>query len=256
PGMDMGPILEELRRRLEEEVDYRPEGDAQDQFAQFYAAAPVYAIPGGVMAAQHVLVSEWMDGVPLSTLIDHAPQEERDRAGAAYLRLLLEAPARAGLLHADPHPGNFLLTPDGRLGVLDYGAVNRLPDGLPGGLTRVLAAAAYGDAAALVDVLRAGGFVRGEVAVDAGAVRGLAGRFLGSRQAVEGTFSREWLREMFSDLQDPGTDGFRVGVTLNLPPQYVLIQRVWLGGLAVLSQLEATVPMREIVRTAMPGALS
>ncbi|HLS45550.1 MAG TPA: AarF/ABC1/UbiB kinase family protein [Ornithinicoccus sp.] len=256
PGMDMGPILEELRRRLEEEVDYRLEGDAQDQFAQFYADDPVYAIPGVVMAAQRVLVSEWMDGVPLSTLIDHAPQEERDRAGAAYLRLLLEAPARAGLLHADPHPGNFLLTPDGRLGVLDYGAVNRLPDGLPEGLTRVLAAAAYGDAEELVDVLREEGFVRGSVSVDAEAVRGFVDRFLGPLQAEEFTFSREWMREMFSDLQDPRTDGFRVGVTLNLPPQYVLIQRVWLGGLAVLSQLEATVPMREIVRTAMPGALS
>src|SRR5690606_37212319 len=165
PGMDMAPILEELRRRLEEEVDYRLEGDAQDQFAQFYADDPVYAIPGVVMATHRVLVSEWLDGVPLSTLIDRAPQDERDRAGAAYLRLLLEAPQRAGLLHADPHPGNFLLLPDGRLGVLDYGAVNRLPDGLPEGLSRVLGAAAHGDAEELVDVLREEGFVRGSVTV-------------------------------------------------------------------------------------------
>ena len=255
PGMDLGPILEELRRRLREEVDYRLEGDAQEQFGQFYADDPDYAVPGVVLAAQRVLVSEWLEGVPLSTLIDRAPQAERDRAGAAYLRLLLEAPARAGLLHADPHPGNFLLLPDGRLGVLDYGAVNRLPDGLPAGLSRVLGAAAHGDAEELVEVLRDEGFVLRSVAVDAQAIRAFVDRFLGPLQAEEFTFSRAWMREMFADFQDPRTEAFRVGTMLNLPPQYVLVQRVWMGGLAVLSQLEATVPMRTIVQAAMPGTL-
>ena len=47
------------------------------------------------------------------------------------VRFLFSGPARAGLLHADPHPGNFRLLADGRLGVLDFGAVDRLPDGLP-----------------------------------------------------------------------------------------------------------------------------
>ncbi|QDO89575.1 AarF/ABC1/UbiB kinase family protein [Ornithinimicrobium ciconiae] len=255
PGLEMEPILDELRRRLHEEVDYRLEGDAQQQFGQFYAGDPTYAVPGVVDVTQRVLVTEWLDGVPLSSLIDRAPQADRDRAGTAYLRLLLEAPQRAGLLHADPHPGNFLLLPDGRLGVLDYGAVNRLPEGLPDGLSRVLGAAAHGDAEELVEVLRDEGFVRRSVAVDAEAVRGFVNRFLGPLQAEEFTFSREWMRETFADLQDPRAEGFRVSLTLNLPPQYVLVQRVWLGGLAVLSQLEATVPMREIVRSAMPDAL-
>lgn len=255
PGLDMEPILDELRRRLHEELDYRLEGDAQEQFGQFYAGDPTYAVPGVVEVTQRVLVTEWLDGVPLSSLIDHAPQADRDHAGTAYLRLLLEAPQRAGLLHADPHPGNFLLLSDGRLGVLDYGAVNRLPEGLPDGLSRVLSAAADGDAEELVEVLRDEGFVRRSVAVDAEALRGFVDRFLGPLQAEEFTFSRQWMRETFADLQDPRTKGFRVGLTLNLPAEYVLVQRVWLGGLAVLSQLEATVPMREIVRSAMPGAL-
>ncbi|USQ79211.1 AarF/ABC1/UbiB kinase family protein [Ornithinimicrobium faecis] len=256
PGLDIEPILTELRRRLREEVDYRLEGDAQEQFGQFYADDPTYAVPGVVEVTQRVLVTEWLDGVPLSTLIDRAPQGDRDRAASAYLRLLLQAPERAGLLHADPHPGNFLVLPDGRLGVLDFGAVNRLPDGLPGGLSRVLSAAAHGDADELVEVLRDEGFVRRSVDVDAEAIRAFVDRFLRPLQAEEFTFSRGWMRETFADLQDPRSEGFRVGLTLNLPPEYVLVQRVWLGGLAVLSQLEATVPMREIVRAAMPGALN
>ena len=67
-----------------------------------------------------------------------APRTERDRAGLLFVRFLFSGPARAGLLHADPHPGNFRLLADGRLGVLDFGAVDRLPDGLPPFIGRLL----------------------------------------------------------------------------------------------------------------------
>ena len=72
-----------------------------------------------------------MDGTPLSTIIADGTQDERDRAGSLLALLHYSAPARAGLLHADPHPGNFRMLPDGRLGVVDFGAVARLPDGCP-----------------------------------------------------------------------------------------------------------------------------
>ncbi len=54
------------------------------------------------------------------------------------VRFLFSGPARAGLLHADPHPGNFRLLDDGRLGVLDFGAVDRLPGGFPQFFGRLL----------------------------------------------------------------------------------------------------------------------
>ena len=89
-------------------------------------------------APAHVLVSEWMDGTPLSRIISDGSKEQRDRAGILLVRFLFSGPARAGLLHADPHPGNFRLLDDGRLGVLDFGAVDRLPDGLPPFFGRLL----------------------------------------------------------------------------------------------------------------------
>ena len=76
-----------------------------------------------------MLVTEWIDG--RAAVADHRDghREERDRAGPLLARVpLLRRRPRAGLLHADPHPGNFRLLADGRLGVLDFGAVARLPE--------------------------------------------------------------------------------------------------------------------------------
>ncbi len=77
------------------------------------------------------MVSEWISGRKLSEVIAAGTADERDQAGGLLAEFHYCAPARAGLLHADPHPGNFQLLPDGRLLVLDFGAVARLPDGLP-----------------------------------------------------------------------------------------------------------------------------
>ena len=131
PGLEVRPLLDELRSRMAEELDYKLEAQAQQAFADAYAGDPDIAVPGVVVRTGHVLVSEWMDGTPLSKIISDGTQEERDRMGLLFVRFLFSGPARAGMLHADPHPGNFRMLPDGRLGVLDFGAVDRLPGGMP-----------------------------------------------------------------------------------------------------------------------------
>ncbi len=131
PGLEVRPLLDELRNRVTEELDYRMEGDSQGAFAEAFANDPDILVPRVLQASDHVLVSEWIDGTPLSKVISDGTQDQRDRAGMLLVRFLFSSPARAGLLHADPHPGNFRLMDDGRLGVLDFGAVDRLPDGLP-----------------------------------------------------------------------------------------------------------------------------
>ena len=169
PGLDVKPLLAELAGRVAEELDYALEADAQRAFAAAYADDQQIAVPRVVASAPKVLVTEWIDGTPLSTIIAGG---SAGRARPGRLRcwppLHFSRPARAGLLHADPHPGNFRLLPDGRLGVLDFGAVARLPGGLPaqpiGRLTRL---ALDGDAEAVLDGLRDEGFVRPERRVDA-----------------------------------------------------------------------------------------
>ena len=109
PGLDVKPLLDELRDRVAEELDYHLEAAAQRAFADAYAGDPDIYVPPVVTETDHVLVTEWMDGTPLSKIISDGSKIERDRAGILLTRFLFSGPARAGLLHADPHPGNFRL---------------------------------------------------------------------------------------------------------------------------------------------------
>ena len=255
PGLDVKPMLDELRDRVAEELDYHLEAAAQRAFAAAYDGDPDIYVPGVVTETAHVLVTEWMDGTPLSRVISDGSKAERDRAGIMLTRFLFSGPARAGLLHADPHPGNFRLLADGRLGVLDFGAVDRLPDGLPpifGRLLRIMHDPDP-DIAAVERELRADGFLRPGIAVDLDALRAFLAP-LAEPSAVETfKFSREWMREEATRVTDMGTSG--IARKFNLPPSYVLIHRVSTAGIGVLCQLECEGPFRAEVVRWVPGYL-
>lgn len=244
PGLDIKPLLDELRDRAVDELDYLHESQNQRAFAIAYEGDPEFVIPHVLVAAPHVLVSEWIDGTALSSIIKDGSQAERDAAGVLYERFLLSGPSRAGLLHADPHPGNFRITPDGRLGVLDFGACASLPDGLPSAMGSLLRIAQLGDAQTVIEGLRAEGFIKPNIEVDAEQVLGYLAPFVEPARYEEFTFSRDWMRGQFTRMNDMRNPDFAVGLKLNLPPSYALIHRVWLGCIGVLCQLGATVPMR------------
>ena len=253
PGVDIKPIMDELKARMSEELDYHLEARHQRHFAHAFRDDDDVLVPDVLVDSHHVLVTEWVDGRPLSQIITDGTQEERDEAATLYLEFLLRAPNRARLLHADPHPGNFRVTEDGRLGVLDYGAVNRLPSGLPASLGRVLTEALAGDAEALEAVLRQEGFIRQGVDIDPELLLDFLNPLVDPLIHEEFTPTREWLRSAAAQIQDPRRPQFLIGLKLNLPPEYLLIHRVWLGGIGVLSQMGGTVPLREMVCAYLPG---
>jgi len=253
PGLDIKPLLDELRERIGEEVDYRREAEAQGGFANAFADDPEFRVPAPVWNGEHVIVSEWVDGRPLSQIIAAGTQAERNRTGLLYVRFLFSGPARAGLLHADPHPGNYRMTPDGRLGVLDYGLVARLPDGLPRPIGQLLRRAVEGDHEAMLDGLREEGFVKPHIRIEPAALYDYLGPFTAPARAERFHFNREWMREQFARLNDPRSPGYTIGLKLNLPPSYLLIHRAWLGGMAVLSQLDCEAPFRAELERWLPG---
>jgi predicted unusual protein kinase regulating ubiquinone biosynthesis (AarF/ABC1/UbiB family) len=252
PGLDIKPILEELKARIVEELDYRLEADAQSKFALAFDGDPVFAVPRVVTSTQHVIVSEWLGGVPLSQLIAKGTRAERDLGARRYLEFLLAGPARAGLLHADPHPGNFRLLDDGRFGVLDFGAVKRLPDGMPPEIGRLFTLALQENAEGVVAGLREEGFIKASIQIDAAGLLRYLGPFLEPARHTTWTFSRSWLRELFSHVNDPRRPQWSLGLKLNLPPEYLLIHRVWLGGIGVLCQIEGEVPVLEVLAEWLP----
>ena len=253
PGLDIKPLVDELRERALEELDYLQESQYQRTFAAAFEGDRDFLVPHVLAAAPHVIVSEWVDGTPLSQVIAQGTQDERDRIGELYARFLLSGPERAGLLHSDPHPGNYRITPDGRLCVLDFGAVNRLPDGLPVAMGSLMRIAMTGDAETVLDGLRREGFVRPGISIDAQQLLDYLAPFIEPAQSEEFHFTREWMRGQFTRLNDVRGPGFTIGLKLNLPPSYALIHRVWLGCVGVLCQLEATVSIRSELERWAPG---
>ena len=253
PGLEVKPLLAEMRERVLEELDYTLEAASHREFAEAFDGDPDIAIPRVVASAPKAIVSEWMDGTPLSRIIADGTQAERDAAGSHLALLHYCAPARAGLLHADPHPGNFRMLADGRLGVVDFGAVARLPGGSPEPLGRLTRLALDGDSEAVMTVLREQGFLRPGVEVAAPSVMEYLGPILDPLRGPTFSFSRTWMREQASRLSDPRREEARVGRLFNLPPAYLLIHRVTLGSIAVLCQLGATAPYRSLAERWQPG---
>ncbi|WP_030969697.1 ABC1 kinase family protein [Streptomyces sp. NRRL S-1824] len=264
PGMDIKPLIAELRDRVSEELDYELEARSQQGHAEEFADDPDVVIPDVVHQSDQVLVTEWIDGVPLSEVITDGTQEQRDRAGQLLARFLFSGPARTGLLHADPHPGNFRLLPaeteDGeagqwRLGVLDFGTVDRLPGGLPQPIGDSLRLTLAGDAEAVYELLREEGFVKESIDLDPNAVLDYLLPIIEPAQVEEFTFTRSWMRNQAARIADLRSPAHQLGKQLNLPPAYLLIHRVTLSTIGVLCQLGATVRLRDELESWLPGFL-
>ncbi|MFF9511636.1 ABC1 kinase family protein [Streptomyces sp. NPDC014724] len=264
PGMDIKPLITELRDRVAEELDYEQEARSQRHHAEEFAADPDVVIPGVVHQSDQVLVTEWMDGVPLADVIADGTPEQRDRAGQLLARFLFSGPARTGLLHADPHPGNFRLLPpdaeageDGqwRLGVMDFGTVDRLPGGLPQIIGNSLRLTLAGEAVTVYELLRGEGFVKDSIDLDPDAVLDYLLPIIEPAQVEEFTFTRSWMRNQAARIADPRSPAHQLGKQLNLPPAYLLIHRVTLSTIGVLCQLGATVRLRDELESWLPGFL-
>jgi len=259
PGLDVKPLISELRNRVTEELDYALEAESQRIHAAEFVQDPDISVPGVVAQGDQVLVTEWMDGVPLSEVIANGSREQRDRAGQLLARFLFAGPARTGLLHADPHPGNFrLLMDEGpaegwRLGVLDFGTVDRLPEGLPLPVGTSLRLALAGDASGVLEMLRQEGFVKPTIDLDPDAVLDYLLPIIEPTAVDEFHFTRSWMRAQAARIGDPRSPAYNLGRQLNLPPFYLLIHRVTLSTIGVLSQLDAHAALRAELLEWLPG---
>ncbi len=252
-GLALPPLVAELRERLLEELDYLHEAAAQRRFALAYDADPRFVVPAVVQATPRVLVQQWLDGTPLARVAELGSQAERDRAAELYQLFLVSGPERAGLLHTDPHPGNFRITADGRLGVLDFGSTLRLPDGMPPTFGRLIAALLSGDEAAVLTRLREDGFLDPGRTLEVGKLIEYMAPFSEPARHERFTFSRDWLRGEFGRVNDPRNPDFGVALQLRMPSEHLFTHRVWLGMVGVLCQLEATVPVRAVLDRWLPG---
>ena len=252
-GLTVPPVVAELRTRLADELDYEREGRHQAQAANAFAQDADIVIPNVVLATPRVLVTTWCEGRPLVQIADDAA-DLRDAMGLKYQRFLLSAPERSGLLHADPHPGNFRVLDDGRLGVLDFGAVLPMPDGMPESFGRLIRVMLATDPDEVAAGLRLEGFVRPGVDLDAARLAAFLSPFSDPARSETFTYSPQWLRAKFTGgPDDPRNPDYAVAMKLTIPAKQLLTHRVWLGCVGVLCRLNATVPVAPELRRWLPG---
>ncbi|HEY1523109.1 MAG TPA: AarF/ABC1/UbiB kinase family protein [Solirubrobacteraceae bacterium] len=122
PGIDTGPIAQEIRERIMQELDYELEASNHHAMARVYRGHPFIDVPDVIsdLCRERVLVSEFVPGARFAQARDR-PAEERNRLGEILVRFYINGPLRHRLLNGDPHPGNSLFLDDGRVAFLDFG---------------------------------------------------------------------------------------------------------------------------------------
>jgi predicted unusual protein kinase regulating ubiquinone biosynthesis (AarF/ABC1/UbiB family) len=147
PREELDAIFAEVGARIEEELDYRKEADNLETFGRFFANDPDVAIPSVFRerSTSRVLTMSRLEGVPLAQFREQAPEavqsEAGVRLGSTFLRMLYQHRS----IHADPHPGNYLFRPDGRIGLLDFGCVRSFEPAWIYGYGACGMASRYGD---------------------------------------------------------------------------------------------------------------
>ena len=255
PGLDPGPIVAELRARLIEEVDYKLEADNQRLFANFYANHPFIDVPAVLdeWCSARVITTELAEGVRYSELLTWS-QAERDLAAEAIYRYVFGSIYRLHAFNGDPHPGNYLFRPGGKVSFLDYGLVKRFGQvELVVFEDMITKWALEHDVPGFRKVVERVGFLKpGQPFSDeeVGAYFGHFYEFVDAdrEMTMDEAYASETVRRFF-DATGPFADIMRAA---NLPPGMVIIQRINLGLYAILGELHATANWRRIAEEIWP----
>src|SRR5258707_5016662 len=253
PGADVQGVVDELIERTEMELDYRLEADNQRAFAKAYQDHPRFVVPHIVASAPKVVIQEWIDGVPLSQIIRHGTPEQRDLMGTLLLELTFDAPRRLGMLHGDAHPGNFMLLPDDRMGVIDFGAVAPLPGGYPIELGMTIRLAREKNYDLLLPTMEKAGFIQPGKQVSVRDIDEMLRQYVEPIEVEVFHYTRKWLQRMTAVQIDRSVAQVKAARQMDLPPKLAIPMRVIASVAAILCQLDAHVPIKALSEELIPG---
>jgi aarF domain-containing kinase len=215
-SVDVVGLVDEWAARFFEELDYVNEGENGDRFAEMMKKdLPQVVIPRtySKYTTRRVLTTQWIDGEKLSQSKESNVGELVNVGVICYLKQLLDT----GFFHADPHPGNMIRTPDGKLAILDFGLVTKLTDDQKYGMIEAIAHLIHRDYPAIVKDFVKLGFIPDGVNLDP-ILPVLAKVF---DQALEGGGAKNInFQELASDLAQITFD-----YPFRIPPYFALIIR-------------------------------
>lgn len=255
PGMDPKPIVAELRERLVEELDYRIEADHQRLFAAHYRGHPFIHVPEVVdeLSGARVLTTELAEGARFAEVVEW-PDAERQLAAETLYRFAFGSIYGLRAFNGDPHPGNYLFRPGGRVTFLDFGLCKRFTDEEVKDFEEMIRAMvldrdprAYQRVLERIGILPPGFQVSEE---DLVAYFGHFYEFVMEDREMEITpeWSSQSLRQFF-DLSGPHAEIMKAA---NLPASMVIIQRINLGLFALFGDLRARNNWRRIAEEIWP----
>jgi predicted unusual protein kinase regulating ubiquinone biosynthesis (AarF/ABC1/UbiB family) len=253
PGADVQGVVDELIERAEMELDYRLEANNQRAFANAYQGDPHFLVPHIVASAPKVVIQEWIDGTPMAEIIRNGTVEQRDLMGARLLELTFDAPHRLEMMHGDAHPGNFMLLPDGRMGVIDFGAVAPLPGGFPIELGMTIRLAREKNYDLLLPTMEKVGFIQKGRQVSVRDIDEMLRQYVEPVEVEVFHYTRKWLQRMTTSQIDRSVSQIKTARQMDLPPKLAIPMRVIASVAAILCQLDAHVPIKALSEELIPG---
>ncbi len=253
-GLDPGEMVEEVKQRLVDELDYRLEATNQQMFADWYRSHPFIDVPnvlpslstGKVLTSELVVGSSWRE----MTTWD---QDQRDLAGETLFRFVFRSLYGMHAFNGDPHPGNYLFHGDGKITFLDYGLVKHFADSEMDTFIAMARTAAYEhDMAAFRRTIEDAGMLQPGCPANNDEIGDYFSQFYESvRTDAEVTWSGEYASRIVRHTFDRSSP---ISQYATVPKAFVFIQRINLGLYALLGELRATGNYRRIAEELWPFA--
>jgi predicted unusual protein kinase regulating ubiquinone biosynthesis (AarF/ABC1/UbiB family) len=241
PELDTKAVGEEIRERIVEELDYELEASNQRAMARIYEGHPFVAIPAVItsLCRERVIVTEFVRGAGFESLRS-APAAERDRIGEILFRFYFGSMYRYRRFSGDPHPGNMLALPDGRIAFLDFGLFKTITRDVAELELACQRATIDGDANELHRLMSAAGFLpRGDV-IDADELIEFVRDGIWWYTTDEPIrIDQQIVNHAFIQTTDPRSTHFHTARHQDIVPEHLFGRRLELLTLAVLGQLES-----------------
>jgi predicted unusual protein kinase regulating ubiquinone biosynthesis (AarF/ABC1/UbiB family) len=240
PGLDSREIADEVRERITEELDYELEADNHRALAREYRGHPFIHVPAVFTehCRERVIITEFVEGERFAWLQEQ-PEDVRNEYAEKLFRFYCNGPFRHRLLNGDPHPGNSLFMPDGRVACIDFGFFKRMSVDERDTQVRILRSVYEGDEDALFAISVEQGIMKPDAPAEAKAqfmqlYAVLTGWFLEDAEVrITPDVATAAILE-HSQLRGPGFKD------IELPADQIVAARAYMLVLAILGQLGAT----------------
>ena len=256
-GLDTKGLVNELRTRMLEELDYRLEAANQREFAEHFVDHPFVRIPSVDTATStgRVLTTEWIDGMTFTEFLATATWAARQRAGESIWRFAQYAVNDLRAFNGDPHPGNYKFSAAGDVTFLDFGLVKRWTIDEWEHLTPSLEAIVFHrDPDRLLAAMESVGFLKPGHGLAAETVYEYVSTPYTPYLTDRFQFTRDFVKDAMATIIDVKGPHAHVIERLNMPASFVILDRVVWGVSAILGKLEVEAPWRAMMLEYLRGA--